>query len=268
MMNFRISPTSLNILMITLFAFILQMILGEGINRLGALHNYTSEYYLPTQHITYMFLHSGFRHFLYNMLPIIFLGRLLDDYLGAKKYMIIYAVTGLGAGFLYSIIHYYQISPFLASIDQVLAEPLVENLSYVLNSFSGNLKSENTMYLLSYMEEYIYTTNDVTVSEPFLIKLGELRYAIANSSMLGASGATFGVITAAALFFPNSEIQLLFIPIPIKIKWIAIVMGVFEFFAVSNPTPGDNVAHYAHLSGMLFAFLLYLYWKTDKKSFY
>ncbi|MDR0863789.1 MAG: rhomboid family intramembrane serine protease [Candidatus Symbiothrix sp.] len=82
---------------------------------------------------------------------------------------------------------------------------------------------------------------------------------------IGASGAIFGLLLAFGMLFPNAPIFFMFIPIPIKAKYFVIGYGVIEFFfGISNRT-GDNVAHFAHLGGMLFGLLMIFYWKKGSK---
>lgn len=84
---------------------------------------------------------------------------------------------------------------------------------------------------------------------------------------LGASGAVFGLLLAFAMFRPNSVIMLLFPPIPLKAKWFVIIYGALELWAGVRGT-GGNVAHFAHLGGMLIAFLLLKYWKKKGVIYY
>jgi membrane associated rhomboid family serine protease len=84
---------------------------------------------------------------------------------------------------------------------------------------------------------------------------------------LGASGAVYGVLMGAALLFPNTEVYLYF-AIPLKIKWLAIIMGVGELFATISANPGDNINHFVHLSGMAFSFVLIQLWKKKRNTFY
>lgn len=86
-----------------------------------------------------------------------------------------------------------------------------------------------------------------------------------NIPMLGASGAIFGILTAYGMLFPNNRIMLLFPPIPMKAKYMVILFAVFELFAGLGPFRGDGVAHFAHLGGALFGFLLILYWRKSGK---
>jgi membrane associated rhomboid family serine protease len=81
--------------------------------------------------------------------------------------------------------------------------------------------------------------------------------------MIGASGAVFGVLLAFGMMFPNAQLFLLFPPIPIKAKYFVIGYGVLELVSGIARNPGDNVAHFAHLGGMVFGFLLIRYWRKQ-----
>ena len=87
--------------------------------------------------------------------------------------------------------------------------------------------------------------------------------------MLGASGAVFGVLLAFGMLFPNTRLMLIFPPIPIKAKWFVMIYGAAElYFGIANYSK-DPVAHFAHLGGMIFGFILIKYWnKTNRKNFY
>lgn len=75
---------------------------------------------------------------------------------------------------------------------------------------------------------------------------------------VGASGAVYGILLAFGMMFPNSTLYIYF-AIPIKAKWFVLIYGIIELF--SGFTSVDNVAHFAHLGGMLFGLILILYWK-------
>ncbi|GHU55098.1 rhomboid family intramembrane serine protease [Bacteroidia bacterium] len=78
---------------------------------------------------------------------------------------------------------------------------------------------------------------------------------------IGASGAVFGILLAFGMKFPNIPLYIMFIPIPVKAKYVVIGYGLIELFAGIIQVNGDSVAHFAHLGGMLFGYLLMLYWK-------
>ena len=86
--------------------------------------------------------------------------------------------------------------------------------------------------------------------------------------MVGASGAVYGIVLAFGMLFPNTVLMLLFPPIPIKAKYLALAFGIFALFGVINKSPDDNVAHFAHLGGMLIGFIMLRIWKQDRNSFY
>lgn len=88
-----------------------------------------------------------------------------------------------------------------------------------------------------------------------------------NTPTVGASGAIFGILLAFGMLHPNSTIMLLFPPIPMKAKYFVIIYGVLELFLGVSGT-ADNIAHFAHVGGMLFGFLLLLYWKKTNKIYY
>jgi membrane associated rhomboid family serine protease len=84
---------------------------------------------------------------------------------------------------------------------------------------------------------------------------------------IGASGAVFGILLAFGMLFPNAPLYLWFIPIPIKAKYFVVGYGLIELYLGFANRVGDNVAHFAHLGGMLFGIFLILYWKyKDKKN--
>ncbi len=83
---------------------------------------------------------------------------------------------------------------------------------------------------------------------------------------IGASGSVFGILIAFGMVFPNTELMMIPIPIPIKAKYFVILYGVLELFlGVSNAT-GDNVAHFAHLGGLLTGLIIILFWKRQNKK--
>jgi hypothetical protein len=96
-----------------------------------------------------------------------------------------------------------------------------------------------------------------------LIQLLVMYITGVNAPTIGASGAVFGLLLAFGMLFPNTPLYLMFIPIPIKAKYMVIGYGLIEFFFGVSQFRGDNVAHYAHLGGMLFGIVLILYWNHD-----
>jgi membrane associated rhomboid family serine protease len=89
-----------------------------------------------------------------------------------------------------------------------------------------------------------------------------------NVPMVGASGALFGILVAFAMLFPNTQLFLLFPPMPVKAKYLVGVYALYTIYNVFLNSPTDNVAHFAHLSGLLIGAVLVYFWKKDRNSFY
>ena len=78
---------------------------------------------------------------------------------------------------------------------------------------------------------------------------------------VGASGAVYGILLAFAMNFPNERLFVMPFPFPIKAKYFVLIFGAIELFTGLGNSAGDNVAHFAHLGGMLFGLILILYWR-------
>jgi membrane associated rhomboid family serine protease len=87
---------------------------------------------------------------------------------------------------------------------------------------------------------------------------------IERHTVLGASGCLFGLLVAFGLLFPNTKLFFLLIPFPIKAKYFVIIYGLAELYYGLQNNPYDNVAHFAHLGGMLFGFMIIKYWQSNK----
>jgi len=86
--------------------------------------------------------------------------------------------------------------------------------------------------------------------------------------VVGASGAVFGILLAFGMLFPNTRLMLLFPPIPIKAKYFVIGYGILELTLALENSSGDNVAHFAHLGGMLFGYFVLKRWQKERGTFY
>ena len=84
---------------------------------------------------------------------------------------------------------------------------------------------------------------------------------------VGASGAIYGLLLAYAMLFPNNVMQLIFPPIALKAKWFVLIFGVIELLSGLSGA-GSNIAHFAHLGGMIFGYFIILYWKKNNRMYY
>ena len=86
-------------------------------------------------------------------------------------------------------------------------------------------------------------------------------WSLINVEVIGASGAVFGILLAFGFMFPKAPLYFFFIPVPIQARWMVLGYGVLELLQGLGNNPGDNVAHFAHLGGMLIGFIILIYWK-------
>ena len=227
----------LNILFF-LASYVMQASFGLDITKYMALYLPASEHFRPYQFITHMFMHGSLSHIFFNMFALWMFGRVLESVWGAKRFFIFYFVTGIGAALFYSLVNYIEFSA-------VRAQMTPEQIDIVLR------------------EGYNAYEQGKNFVDPVMGKMNQFL----NIPTIGASGAVFGVLLGFGMLFPNTQLMLLFPPIPIKAKYFVIFYGVLELFLALSE-PGSNIAHVAHLGGMIFGFILIKYWGKQRNTFY
>ena len=158
-------------------------------------------------------------------------GPVLEHVLGTKRFINFYLITGLGAlvlQFGVQALEVYQVAGTVFARDMIELD----------------------------LEKGMIYANAPGLSQDDLATLGSVYI----TTMVGASGAIFGLLVAFGYLFPNTELFLLFIPVPIKAKYFIPVYIVIELVLGVSRVAGDSVAHFAHLGGALFGFLLIKYW--------
>lgn len=267
-------PVVKNLLIINGLFFLAALGVGAAfkfdLNNLLGLHYFRAEYFKPFQYISYMFMHStqNFSHILFNMFALWMFGNTLENVWGSKKFLIYYIVTGLGAGIIYTFWIHFQLSPTLHAVDLFLNNPSLQSFVEFRNSKYLQIGSYD---IQNNFNAFVGEYNRLINSDPTLALqksisfMEQYRIDFLNAhTVVGASGAVFGILLAFGMMFPNSLIYLYF-AIPIKAKWFVILYGLFELYSGISNNPNDNVAHFAHLGGMVFGFLLISYWKHKGK---
>ena len=221
-----IPPVTKNLIIINLLFWVATLVCrkyGLDLVEYLGLHFPGATDFMPHQLITYMFMHdpSSFAHVFFNMFALWMFGRVIENVWGAKRFLIFYFVTGIGAGLMQELVWYF-------SLRDVLLAP--QDL--------------------------------INVGGSIMSKAAFLNYYVT----IGASGAVFGILLAFAMLFPNIPLYIIFIPIPIKAKWMVLFYGLCELFLGVASFGGDSVAHFAHLGGMLFGYFLIRYWKKKDRS--
>ncbi len=210
-----------------------------------------------------MFLHGGFSHLLGNMFALFIFGPLLEQFWGPKRFLFFYFFTGIGAGLLHSGINYFELYQMKEATEAYLLNPTPTKLVSYFSKHASELYQNNYNFLNAF-EENPTSAEYIQQSKDFVIRNYTSRLDIPT---LGASGAVFGILMAFGLLFPNTEIYLYFL-FPLKAKYFVALYGLYEVYAGFQRAPGDSVAHFAHIGGMLFAYILIRYWGSQRSKFY
>jgi len=261
----RLSPIVKNLLIINVVVYAITHLFGlSRLNEILGLYYVGSPNFYPFQIFTYMFAHGTFMHILFNMLGLFFLGPLLEQFWGAKKFLIFYLTCGIGAGLIYNAIEFIQIRPMESAMKNYEYNPSPDEFYRYVNKYHTFRNAR--IYKL--YEEYYERPNDPGLEQATKSAVREVYNWKMSIPMVGASGAIYGLLMAIALLFPNTQFMLLFPPIPIKAKYLALILGGIALYSGFSDNPGDNVAHFAHLGGMIFAFALIRIWRKDRNQFY
>ena len=239
--GFSLIPTVVkNLLIINGLFFLATMAFANyGLDLVEILGLYVpqSDYFRPHQLVTYIFMHGGFQHILFNMFALWMFGSAIENYWGGKRFLVYYMVTGLGAGLIHLGV-----------------------LEFQFFSIAKDLTTDQMAVIYQMATEGIYLPIDLDQNS--VNKLLSLLFV----PTVGASGAVFGLLLAFGMMFPNQQIYLYFL-FPIKAKYFVIGYGLIELFSGISNRPGDNVAHFAHLGGMVFGYILIKYWQKNQFRF-
>lgn len=241
----NIPPVTRNIIILNVIVFIIANFLFPQLyNSLSGFYPFSPNF-KSWQIITHMFMHGGFMHILFNMFTLWSFGPILEQTLGEKKYLILYFASGLGAFFLFNLWNFIEVQQIVSTLDS-LGINAAEIYPKAAIGYSGNLNISAT------------TQEGQELSQQLYIAL--------RTPMVGASGAIFGVVTAFATLYPDSKIAMMFIPVPIKVKYLMpVVIAVSVYLGVSGN--GGGIAHLAHVGGALVGWILARIWKKHLYRF-
>jgi len=164
------------------------------------------------------------------MFGLFMFGPILEFTMGSKKFFNFYFICGIGGVLLQLIVQAMEVHAITGGF--TISHPELES-SYL--AFGDNAQKLFDIY---------------------------------NGQLVGASGAIFGILVAFGVLYPNMELLMFFIPVPIKAKYIVSAYIIYEIYATIAQKSGDNVAHLAHLGGGLFAFLLIKLWGIRGNNYY
>ncbi len=236
---------------------------GIDFTNLFGMHYPASEKFRPFQIITHMFMHGGFMHLFFNMFALWMFGRVLESIWGPKRFLIYYFVTGLGAVALHMFVNHLEIMSIQKSIIAFQNTPAPELLEKFVNKNLGRPSPQ----LIDFITEWYDNPSSASMATEGGMLMERILQMKMDIPTVGASGAVFGILLAFGMIFPNTRLMLLFPPIPIKAKYFVMGYGAIELY-LGLTNSGGSIAHFAHLGGMLFGFLLIKYWAKTTNTFY
>ncbi|MXN92989.1 rhomboid family intramembrane serine protease [Flavobacterium sp. Sd200] len=240
----RITETVKHLIIINVIVFIVVQFSGEGVYSLLSLHYPENTSFKPWQLITHIFMHASIGHLLSNMLGLFFFGPSLEERWGTSKFLFFYISCGLGAA--------------LAQI----------GISYLFFH-----RSVDALIELGVQKDYImYTLKQGLVDRRWAEQLTSIDYNNLEGNFfainLGASGAIYGILVAFAFLFPNVNMYLFLLPIPIKAKYFVTgIIAIDLFSALKGQSllgSVGGIAHFAHLGGALLGFIMMWYWNKNQ----
>lgn len=239
MMN-NMTDTVKQLLILNILFFIGAQFVPQATDLL-ALQYFESDKFKLWQPISHMFMHGDLMHIFFNMFALVSFGSALEHFWGPKKFLFFYFSCGIGAALIHSGINYYHFHDGLNTL--------------ISNGFKET-------EILNLINEGKFMTSWQAVLSPntFENMIGALTPTV------GASGAIYGLLVAFAFMFPNAELALLFIPVPIKAKYFVPGIVLLDLFSgvTGYSIFGGGIAHFAHVGGALFGFILMWYWKKNQ----
>jgi len=229
------------------------------------LYNFQSELFRPYQLITHMFMHGGIFHIFVNMFGLFMFGRVLENVWGSRKFFILYMLAGLGAALLQLGINYLSLEVLQNSLDAFHLSPSPELYWKIVQKYKYAVSNE-AKYIA---ERWFENPDSGSLFQQAWNELLRMQSRIVNIPMVGASGALMGIVASFAILFPNVELMIIPIPIPIKAKYLIGGFIVFDLaYGFINFSGGSNIAHFAHLGGALVGFILVKIWKNNQFKMY
>ncbi len=281
----------INVIMV-LAQFVIYKTFGYNLADVLGLHYFRSHLFRPWQLITHMFMHGAANdldatllHIFSNMFALWMFGSILENLWGPKRFLTFYLICGIGASLCHMGVLALQYEPIITAYNNYQQNPTLDhfirfwehhnrpgaasstmlNLQDLLDKWSQEPGSTRYANLSkSYMYDYVYGYDPRGAHPADVARLPFLHPSahvdgILDEATVGASGAVFGVLFAFGFLFPNTLLYFYFL-FPIKAKWAVAGYAVFELYSGIRNSAGDNVAHFAHLGGMVVAFVLLKIW--------
>lgn len=260
-----------NLLIINGLCFLANLILESrfnfSLNETLGLYYPESKFFKPVQLISHVFMHGSFMHLFFNMFSLWMFGSVLENFWGPKRFFIYYFVTAFGAAALHLGVNAFEIYRLRSAIEVYASSPNVSDFILFIQDHKTLINPDLYDRLTNFYREWQLQPDNADALKQSTEILNSFVYAKMNVPVVGASGAVFGLLLAFGMLFPNTQLMMIFLPIPIKAKYFVMIYGGLELFQGISNNPSDNVAHFAHLGGMLFGFILIKIWQKNGNRF-
>ncbi len=238
--------------------------LNIDLTKMLGLHSFDSQYFNIYQFVTYMFMHGSFSHLFFNMFALWMFGAAIENYWGPKRFLYFYFIVGISAGLFNDLIMWISHKEMIAAYNAFAASPDPKTFLHLVKEYFP----EYIKPVSDWIYQWDLHPDNSALAQQAIDFLGKEIYKVINVPMVGASGAIFGLLLAFGMLFPNALIYIYFL-FPMKAKYFVLIYGAMELFLGVMNEPGDNVAHFAHLGGMIFGFILIKYWqKKDRNKYF
>ena len=238
----RLTDAIKHLLIINVLLFIATYLFGDQMYEWFSLWFPKNENFGIWQMISHMFMHGGLTHIAFNMYALWAFGTPLERMWGRNKFLFFYFSAGLGAALIHTGVNYYH---FNEGIEALVSSGIAKN--QIMEIISGGQYSPGW-----------YELAPKSTIDNFL--------SAYNTPAVGASGAIYGILVAFGMSYPNSELFLIFLPIPIKAKiFIPVLIALDLFSGVTGyGIFGQGIAHFAHVGGAVAGFIMMWYWKKNQ----
>lgn len=241
----NITPIVKQLLIINILFFVGTLVVGEPAYQILAMFFPENQGFHFWQPLSHMFMHGNFMHIFFNMFALYSFGSTLEHFWGEKKFLFFYISCGLGAVLVQTGVSYYYFNDAVSILE------------------SNGFQRTEILQLLN--------QGKINTQWQSLLTATEYQNFISSfaTTMVGASGAVYGLLIAFAFMFPNAELGIMFIPVPVKAKYFVPVYmllfdGFFGIFGNSLMGIDSGIAHFAHIGGAITGFLIMWYWKKNQ----
>ena len=264
---FNLTPTVRNLLIANVVVFLAQINFSAfDLTLFGSLYPLGSPYFHFWQFLTHMFMHGSWGHIFSNMFGLISFGPLLEQRWGGQRFLAFWLMCGIGAGGIYEGVRTYEHHRMEAAAQEFHRLPSGGDFANFYKTYFPGARGYET--LATDLDRNPSNADNIASATQAIDAAVDEAQNSPHAGMLGASGALFGILFAFAYLFPNTELFLLFFPFPIKAKYFVFFYGLYELYNGVHQTPGDNVAHFAHIGGLLIGFVILKFWESGRARFY